>query len=463
MRLRKVGRLSMLAGVTGVLLVSCAHSNDSVGPASPSAAAEASVVSTPVPSASPTEDAAGASAEQLLSRNFDAVVSLPDDGFYYGGIVAASDEEIVLIGENEARDRTRLAKVNRETRTVEEWFTYDGELAFYSVKRSGELGVEGLAYAAEEPNRRTVVLKDGELVERPGIRSSSPDGKWAAVYEDGQEGIGGTDVASGSEVRWTKGANDAQPLWLPDSSGFLFLQDTGERLGDGAGPKYALATFDIETKRIERLPYEQGFWGRIEWLVPGRVVLARNGFDDGIGLKLVDLAAGTEKQLVSTADLTTQIASHSGTERVLVAERDSFVLYSAEGNELSRMPWPVDLDEYTGRNPDYDAKAENERAPYYKSGLSASFGISGLRFLPDGKRISFELGAIGASIGDVVTGTKLYTAAPGGGEPEAVTMDYLTIGAYEWTSSGRSAALLFALPDSAQGAYIGWKDVPARG
>jgi hypothetical protein len=95
-----------------------------------------------------------------------------------------------------------------------------------------------------------------------------------------------------------------------DSKLFLYNWDTGKstilpgatgrKLGDGAGPEYVPSIYDIKYHKQSVLPLQKGFRGTIDWLTPGQTFLAKNGFDDVIGLKVVDFERITEKQLLNT-------------------------------------------------------------------------------------------------------------------------------------------------------------------
>ncbi len=166
---------------------------------------------------------------------------------------------------------------------------------------------------------------------------------------------------------------------LPDSSGFIYLKDTGERLGDGAGPKYGLAKYELAGRKSEDLPFERGFWGAIEWMTPGRTLLAKNGFDDVFGLQVVDLEAGQEKQILSTDDVDyARYAYNPFARQLLISEQGKLTFCSDTGAKLSVVPWPDGLDEATRKNPNFSQEPGDGAALYY---LAAS---QGGRVGPDG-------------------------------------------------------------------------------
>ncbi|RUS46400.1 hypothetical protein [Cohnella sp. AR92] len=398
------------------------------------------------------------------------MAQVPEDGFSYRDLKVARDGTIFLIGENDER-RTKLLRYDLRSFRFADWQTVEGEIPLYNLQIASPqeedepLAMTAWGFSSEEPNFRSYVLTEEHIAEYRGIRVPSPDGSRAAVYADGRGGIWGIEARSGEEVQWTKGENDAQPLWLSDGSGFIFLKDTGEELGDGAGPNYSLAKYDIQKARTELLPFQQGFWGTVEWLEPGRTLLAHNGFDDAIGLKLVDLSSHAEKQLIQNpTDHRVQTASHNGRKRIMVAQRGSFDLYSDMGDRLSRVPWPADADEFTAINPEYDAAAPENGVPYYKAGLASPFGISDLTFKPDGSGVSFLLGTIGESIDEVVAGTRLFAAGPGGEEAYALTKDYLKIRHHAWTPAGDAVICLIASPERDGCFYLGvkWLDISLK-
>jgi hypothetical protein len=76
------------------------------------------------------------------------------------------------------------------------------------------------------------------------------------VWSWSTPGIRGISIHTGEEIQWTKGSGDRSPLWLSDGTGFYYLHATGIELGHGAGPKHALAHYDIMTGEQKILSFD---------------------------------------------------------------------------------------------------------------------------------------------------------------------------------------------------------------
>jgi Periplasmic component of the Tol biopolymer transport system len=207
------------------------------------------------------------------------------------------------------------------------------------------------------------------------------------------------------------------------------------------------------------LPYESGFWGYIQWLEPGVSVLAHNGFDDVVGLKIVNLQTNKEYQIVDTDDfeyLSSTIIPADN--RLFISDLGTFRVYGSNGELKSDIPWPTDFDEYTAK---YIAKSasqtdESVREIYYAGGeQSARFGPSHLRFSPDGKQLAYLLGAIGESVDDKVVGTRIALANRDGSGTKLITQNYARISQFQWTPDGTAILALVTSEDDREQFYIG--------
>ncbi|HEY8528175.1 MAG TPA: hypothetical protein VIL22_00685, partial [Paenibacillaceae bacterium] len=116
-------------------------------------------------------------------------------------------------------------------------------------------GATGQRYEYRVDMEARTVTALGEIPDRTGYERASPTGEWTAVWDWETPGIWGVSARTGEKVQWTRGENDWSPIWRSDGSGFYYLHDTGEDLGDGAGPKHALAYYDLRTGKQEVLPF----------------------------------------------------------------------------------------------------------------------------------------------------------------------------------------------------------------
>jgi len=327
--------------------------------------------------------------------------------------------------------------------------------------RTVEQGVvEWDVYDPGQPTRRVYRLSGDRVEEVTDLGIGSPDGRWSVRYGGERQGIWGVDRTTGEEAQWTSGAADAQPLWLPDSSGVVFLRDTGEQIGDGAGPYYELARYDVAAGDASVYPFDKGYWGFIEWLEPGVSLVAHHGFDDVLAMKIVRLASGTERELINTSDF--EYVSYDvdpRSNRVVISDRGKFTFYGSDGEAESESDWPTGFDDYTRRNSNAPDRPERP-APYYAGEREgARFGPSRIEFSPDGARIAYLLGAIGESVDDAVEGTRIALADRDGRQTSLLTQDYLRIGELRWAADGTRLIALFSLPSDRKQAYMGIIDL----
>jgi len=320
--------------------------------------------------------------------------------------------------------------------------------------REGNTG-ERLEYRVDMEARTVTVL--GEVPDKTGFERASPIGEWTAVWDRETPGIWGVSARTGEKVQWTRGEDDWSPIWRSDGSGFYYLHDTGEDLGDGAGPVHALAYYDIRTGDEKILPFERGYWGRISWLDPDRSILAYNGFDDAIAVKVVNLQDQTEKQILNVyIGEMVDIAEHRAKSRLLVSRNGWFIWYDGKGNEIERVTWPDGLDEYTKKSPRY-TKVEDADRPYYElTGGLVRIMPHLFRFSPDGNRLAYLLGVDGESIDDPMPGTRIVVSRDDGREPAFVTPNYARIGRLEWAPSGGRLFVAFNVDDARDRHYVGW-------
>jgi len=254
------------------------------------------------------------------------------------------------------------------------------------------------------------------------------------------------------------------PLWLTDGSGFYYLHSTGVPLGDGAGDASALAHYDIATGISTILPYEQGMWGGLSWLTPDESIVASNGYDDVVGLKIIHLADGTEKQIIETSDFEyLDYVIHQDTGRLLLSDHGKFSWYDSKGNMASQMDWPVEMDEFTRKNPDYSEGGNPSEQPFYAIDVNGGkVGPHGLRLSPDGQRLSYLLGAIGESIEDKVPGNKIVISRHDGTEPAYALSDYVRVSTdYAWSPSSKRIFVVFSTDADRERAYVGMIEAPA--
>ncbi len=389
----------------------------------------------------------------LLQRNYSNVLKLPSDGYDYENMIAISSDEVILLARNDD-DSESIIRMNMQSGlSTVVWESGTESMNKYSLRWVND-HVEWETYDAEQSVNRSYKLASGVLVSHIGTSYASPDGQWSVSYSG--DNIGSIITPTGTTEKWRTGAKDSQPLWLPDSSGFIYLHDTGEQIGDGAGPYYELARYDIASGKSSILPYDKGFWGRIEWLEPGVSLLAHNGFDDVVALKIVNLESGKERQIVNTYEyeyLNSFVESVS--RRLFVSDEGKFSLYGSEGQVISEVAWPADLDEYS-RLKKETSDSSTERIHYYigEKG-SGRFGPSQIQPSPDGSRIAYLLGAIGESIDDIVKGTRIATANDDGNGTKLLTEDYMYISLCRWAPDSSRLFALFSLPSDQKQLYIG--------
>jgi len=388
--------------------------------------------SSSAPSPSPTSPASQAGGQTAEPENsaeepdvaaalpgspIEEYVALPKDQFVEA-LKALSDREVLVTARERASGRWFEFRVDMEARTV------------------------------------TAL---GEIPDRTGYESVSPTGEWTATWDRDTPGIWGVSARTGEKGQWTKGNGDWSPIWRSDGSGFYYLHDTGENLGDGAGPKHALAHYDIRTGKQEILPFEQGFWGHIAWLDPDRSIVAYNGFDDVTGVKIVNLRDKTEKQILKAyINELVSTAVHPAKARFLVSRNGWFIWYDGKGNEIERVAWPDGLDEYTKKSPRY-TKEDDENNPYYElTGGYVRIMPHLFRFSPDGGRLAYLLGVTGMSVDDPMPGTRIVVSRDNGAEPAFVTPDYARISCLEWAPSGDRLFVAFNVDDAQERHYVGW-------
>ncbi|MCD9020193.1 hypothetical protein [Cohnella silvisoli] len=459
---RKLLIATLIVALT-ITMTSCG--NEPVKPEA-QAMAEPSLSATPSPiivvSPAPEESVESeVSIETLLQRNFSKVLKLSMEEYHCESLVAVGTDEVILSARKYDPETTRIVRVNLRTgQSTVVWESSVELMSSYSLRKIGD-AVGWDAYDAENSmNRRTYRLIGEQLVTNTGNGDVSPDGHWSVSYGTGNHGIWGVNQSTGKQKQWTSGTEDWQPLWLPDSSGFLFLHDTGEQIGDGAGPYYELARYDIASQKTSILPYDKAFWGSIEWLEPGVSLVANNGFDDVVGLKIVNLESGIERQIVDTSDyeyLRSVVEPIS--KQLFISDQGSFKFYGSDGEVKSEVAWPTGLDEYSGIN---TATPDSPDQPlhYYESEREGGrFGPSQFQFSPDGTRLAYLLGAIGVSSADVVEGTQIALADNDGKRTKLLTQDYMQISEYQWTPDGAHLVALISPPSDPMQAYLGVIDL----
>ena len=284
----------------------------------------------------------------------------------------------------------------------------------------------------------------------------SPNGEWTAVWDRTTFGIWGVSAATDEKIQWTTGEGDWSPVWLSDGSGFYYLYDTGKDMGDGAGPEHTLAYYDIATGEQTVLSFGKGFWGSINWLEPDHSLVAYNGFDDVFALKVVDLQAGTEKQLLDTSDfyyVDTDV--HPTKPLVLISEHGGFTWYDSKGNEASQIPWPSDMDEFTRKNPAYAEGGDPYHNPYYDKAIGGgAVGPSQMSYSPDGQHLAYWLGAIGWSSDDKVPGARLVISRDDGTEPVYVTEQYMRVLSYDWSPDSERIFVTYQKEEATDRLYL---------
>ncbi|QTH40634.1 hypothetical protein J4772_24065 [Cohnella sp. LGH] len=337
----------------------------------------------------------------------------------------------------------------------------DSELRVKLTDMQTDIETNRSYWALIDMNTKTITKTDDIVEEMPpgNWEVESPTGKWIAEWDMNTPGIWGIATDTGDKTQWTDSDGDRNPLWLSDGSGFYYLHSTGVNLGDGAGFEATLAHYDIATRKSTVLSYEKGFWGGLRWLVPDESIVASNGFDDVIGLKIIHLPDGTEKQIVDTSNLDyLDYAIHKEAGQLLITDYGKFAWYDRKGDIANQLEWPVELDESTRKNPNYVEGGNPYEQPFYESGVNGGrVGPHGLQFSPNGKHLSYLLGAIGESIDDKVSGVKLVISNTDGTDPALVLDDYVRMDRdYVWSPSSKRIFIAFSTEAARERAYVGW-------
>ncbi|MFC6547506.1 hypothetical protein [Cohnella cellulosilytica] len=316
-------------------------------------------------------------------------------------------------------------------------------------------------WALIDMNMKTITkTNDAAAEEMPTEywEAESPTGKWTAAWGTNTPGIWGISTDTGDKTQWTDSDGDRNPLWLSDGSGFYYLHSTGVNLGDGAGFEATLAHYDLAARKSTILTYEKGFWGGLNWLIPDVSIVASNGFDDVIGLKMINLLDGTEKQIIETSHLDyVDDLIDEKTGRLLISDHGKFTWYDGKGDIVNQMDWPVDLDEFTRKNPNYSEDGNPYEHPFYEKGVKGGrVGPHGLKSSPDGNYLSYLLGAIGESIDDKVPGVKMVVSKIDGTDPALVLDDYVRMDRdYVWSPSSKRIFIVFSTDAARERAYVG--------
>lgn len=305
------------------------------------------------------------------------------------------------------------------------------------------------------------ITKTNDIVDETPSGSwkvESPTGEWIAAWDMNTPGIWGISKDTGDQTQWTDSDGDRNPLWLSDGSGFYYLHSTGVNLGDGAGFEATLAHYDIATRKSTVLSYEKGFWGGLRWLVPDVSIVAFNGFDDVFGLKMIHLPDGTEKQIIDTPYFDyLDYVIHQEAGQLLITSHGKFTWYDGKGKIAKQMDWPVDLDEFTRKNLKYSEGGSQYEQPFYESSVNGGrVGPHGLLYSPNGKYLSYLLGAIGESIDDKVPGVKMVISNTDGTDPALVLEDYVRMNRdYVWSPSSKRIFIAFSTDAARERAYVG--------
>ncbi len=336
----------------------------------------------------------------------------------------------------------------------------DSELRVKLTDMQTDIETNRSYWALIDMNTKTITKTDDIVEEMPQghWEAESPTGKWIAEWDMNTPGIWGIATDTGDKTQWTDSDGDRNPLWLSDGSGFYYLHSTGVNLGDGAGFEATLAYYDIATRKSTVLSYEKGFWGGLRWLVPNVSIVATNGFDDVIGLKIIHLPEGTEKQIIDTSNLDyLDYAIHKEAGQLLITDYGKFAWYDRKGDIANLLEWPVELDESTRKNPNYVEGGNPYEQPFYESGVNGGrVGPHGLQFSPDGKYLSYLLGAIGESIDDKVPGVKMVISHVDGTDPALVLDDYVRMDRdYVWSPSSKRIFIAFSTDEARERTYIG--------
>ncbi len=407
--------------------------------------------------------------ELLLNQNFDSYVKLPEN-YYYGSFVMLNDREAVYAASKRDTDPlfSEVVKINLETK--ETWVMWEGTDHIRDLWIAGVPGYDRDSIVKftisnyEKKTLQSYMIEDGELPREVSnqIESPSPDGQWHALSINNTQdidqaaGIWGLQTTSNQKVQWTTEKWDKQPLWLPDSSGFMYLRDTGVQVGDGAGPAYELAYYDLRMNKSTVLPFEKGYWGGIEWLNPGKTIVVHTGFDDGFGYKIVDLLSQKEMQIFETTDAIEYVRQliNPITRRMLISEIGNFLFFNKEGELEKTVPWVTDLDEYTKINPDFGSE-EWVTHPYYISGNGNGLGPASLEFSPDGTQLVYTLGLMWDSGNNIVPGNRIVISNEDGTKPVWLMKDYFRISELHWTPSSDRLIVHFGIPQSEGENYLG--------
>lgn len=127
-----------------------------------------------------------------------------------------------------------------------------------------------------------------EIAKDSWFASISPDGKQVAYAPRGL-GLFVYDIGSSQNKQLTKNQYDKYPVWYPDGKHLFYFSDLGKPLGDGAGNLEGMAKISLETGQTERLTNEEGKFRSAAWIVPGKSLHIKKGFDDGYWHGILDL------------------------------------------------------------------------------------------------------------------------------------------------------------------------------
>lgn len=243
----------------------------------------------------------------------------------------------------------------------------------------------------------------------------SPDSKWM-VYRDWEKGgIWGTELATGNTVQWTDGEWDQQPLWLPNSEGFIYLKQTDTQLGDGAGPAMKLAQFMISTGDDFPFSFDEGYWGGIEWLNPGQSIVAYNGFDDVISVAIVNLTNNKKIQLIENEMIgMAETSINKSKNELLLSLKGKISFYNDKGDLITTKDWIEEKEDF----------------------VPTVFSFS-----PDGSQLAYLTGVPGWGIDDIVPGRKVIVSKSDGSDERFLTFDYLYIASLKWSPDSDALAV----------------------
>ena len=202
-----------------------------------------------------------------------------------------------------------------------------------------------LAWDADGEN--VLYMKDGSLIRRSlkddkkitiaensYYGTFSPDGKKIAYIQQ-KNGLWLCDTDGNQKTRLTTTIDDWYPVWYPDGQYLFFLNDLGQKLGDGAGHLQGMAKISIADGTVEKiLPQKTGKFRKAEWIVPGRSLHVVSGWDDGFFHHIVDLTDGKIIDLgenIDNMNFTTDIDTNGG--RLLKAGAGGIIqIYDASGH-----------------------------------------------------------------------------------------------------------------------------------